>query len=123
MQAIDDGYTHFISGFAEGVDLYFAEIVAELKSEYNITLEAAIPYRNRMKTKDVVFKQSIRHCDIIGILAEEYTKSCFMNRNRFMVQVSGRVIAVYDGREKGGTLFTMRYASTLEKEIKIIKLL
>ncbi len=34
-----------------------------------------------------------------------------------MVQESQLVIAVYDGREKGGTLFTMRYANVLEKEL------
>ena len=32
-----------------------------------------------------------------------------------------RVIAVYDGRERGGTLFTMRYAHTLGKEVRLIK--
>lgn len=120
MQAIDDGYKHFISGFAEGVDLYFAEIVAELKSKYNITLEAAIPYRNRMNSKNITFQQLIKHCDIVKIHTEEYTHSCFMHRNRFMVQASELVIAVYDGREKGGTFFTMRYAHALQKEVKII---
>ena len=29
--AVEDGYTHFISGFAAGADLLFAEIVAELE--------------------------------------------------------------------------------------------
>lgn len=27
--AISDGFTHFISGFAEGVDLLFAEIIVD----------------------------------------------------------------------------------------------
>ena len=45
LQAIQSGYTHFISGFAAGVDLIFAGIVADLKREYPITLEAAIPDR------------------------------------------------------------------------------
>ncbi|MEG0912281.1 MAG: hypothetical protein RSG53_01620 [Oscillospiraceae bacterium] len=43
-----------------------------------------------------------------------------MNRNRYMVSLSGRIIAVYDGREKGGTLFTMRYAHTMEREVREI---
>lgn len=42
LQAIQSGYTHFISGFASGVDLIFAGIVSELKQEHPITLEAAI---------------------------------------------------------------------------------
>lgn len=122
LQAINDGYKHFICGFAEGVDLYFAEIVAELKSKYNITLEAAIPYPNRMNSKNIAFQQLIKHCYIVRIHTEEYIHSCFMQRNRFMVQASELVIALYDGREKGGTFFTMRYAHALQKEVQIINI-
>ena len=43
------------SGFAAGVDLIFAGIVADLKREYPITLEAAIPYPGRMDTPDKAF--------------------------------------------------------------------
>ena len=32
--AIDDGYTRFISGFADGTDLIFAAIVAEEKNDF-----------------------------------------------------------------------------------------
>ena len=31
--AIEDGYTRFISGFAEGADLMFAAVVAEAKKK------------------------------------------------------------------------------------------
>ena len=41
----EQGVTHFISGMAQGVDLYAAEIVLELKEQYpQLTLECAIPY-------------------------------------------------------------------------------
>ncbi len=120
--AINQGYIHFVSGFASGIDLYFAEIIAKLKQNNPISLEAAIPYRNRMRCPDVDFKRLINQCDVIGIHSEEYTPSCFMKRNRFMVQSSELVIAVYDGREKGGTLATMRYAHALEKEVRVIRI-
>jgi len=122
MQAIDDDYTHFISGFAEGIDLYFAEIIAELKGKYAITLGAAIPYRNRMKTRDMEFQKLIKHCDVINVHAEEYKAPCFINRNRFMVQSSDLVIAVYDGRKRGGTLFTINYARSSNKEVRVINI-
>lgn len=122
LEAIEQGYTHFISGFAEGVDLYFADIVSQLKEQYHLTLEAAIPYRNRTKTKNAEFHRLLQKCDAVGIITEEYSKNCFLMRNRFMVQASDIVIAVYDGREGGGTLFTMRYAHTMGKEIKIINI-
>ena len=38
-----------------------------------------------------------------------------------MAVESQRVIAVYDGRDRGGTLYTMRYAHTLEKEVRVIE--
>ena len=49
-KAIADGYTYFISGFADGADQLFAGIVLEkAKDNPALRLEAAIPYRNRYK--------------------------------------------------------------------------
>lgn len=120
--AIEDGYTRFVSGFAEGADLMFAAIVAEQKGHNpDLFLEAAIPYAGRLKTKNKQFHELLRACDGIKIVCQEYAPSCFMERNRYMVWESGRVIAVYDGRDRGGTLFTMRYAHTLGKEVRVIR--
>lgn len=110
LKAIEDGYTHFISGFAAGADLLFADIVAELRKIYPITLEAAIPYPGRMKTPDETFQRLIRCCDTVKIHSAGYFKGCYGRRNRYMVNQSQRVIAVYDGRPTGGTAATVRYA-------------
>lgn len=120
MNAINDGYNHFISGFAKGTDLYFAEIVAMLKQDYKITLEAVLPYRNKINVKDKDVQRLLRFCDIVGVLSETYTPSCFMKRNRFMVRQSCLVIAVYDGRPIGGTYTTIHYALTTARKIIII---
>ena len=47
--AVADGFTRFMSGFADGVDQYFAEIVLE-KKKTNPALEliAVIPYQKRL---------------------------------------------------------------------------
>lgn len=122
-QAIADGFTTFISGMAEGVDLLFAELVIEQKAQHpELFLEAAIPYNNRLKTKDPMFHKCFEGCDGVHVQQEEYSGDCFMNRNRHMVALSSRVIVVYDGREKGGTLFTMRYAHTMEREVREIRI-
>ena len=118
LEAIGDGYTHFISGFAAGADLLFAEIVAELEERYPITLEAAIPYLGRMKTPDKTFQRLIRCCDTVKIHSDVYSKGCYMRRNRYMVDQSRRVIAVYDGRPTGGTAATVRYAR--EKDVRVV---
>ena len=123
LAAIEDGYTRFISGFAEGVDLMFVAIVAEQKvHDPDLFLEAAIPYAGRMKTKNKQFHELLRACDGIKIVCQEYAPSCFMERNRYMVWESQRVIAVYDGRGRGGTLFTMRHAHSMEREVREIRI-
>lgn len=56
------------------------------------------------------------------VVCQEYAPSCFMQRNRYMAGESQRVIAVYDGRERGGTLFTMRYAHSIGREVREIRI-
>ena len=67
-------------------------------------------------------EEVLRICDEVTVVCQEYTPSCFMRRNRYMAVESQRVIAVYDGRDRGGTLYTMRYAHTLEKEVRVIEI-
>lgn len=121
--AIEDGFTRFISGFAEGTDLLFAAIVAEEKEKNpGIHLEAAIPYATRVKNKGSLFRKMLSSCDFIHVLCDKYSPSAFFIRNRYMVLESDRVIAVYDGREKGGTVFCIRYAHTQGKELQVIEI-
>ena len=47
--AVTDGFTCFMSGFADGVDQYFAELVLERKQTTPaLELIAVIPYRKRL---------------------------------------------------------------------------
>ena len=50
---------------------------------------------------------------------EQYYNGCFMERNRYMVEQSGRLIAVVNGT-KGGTAATLRYAEKQGLEIDLI---
>ena len=121
-QAILGGYVHFISGFASGVDLMFAKAVVDLKSSYPITLEAAIPYPGRLNTPDTTFRRLIKECDIVKVHTAQYSKSCYMVRNRYMVDCSTLVIAVHDGRKIGGTAATIRYAHKRERVVRELDL-
>ncbi len=120
LRAIQRGYTHFISGFAVGVDLIFAGIVADLKSEYPITLEAAIPYPGRMDTPDKAFQHLVKVCDTVKVHTDRYSKGCYMVRNRYMIDCSALVIAVHDGRKSGGTAATIKYAHKMERDVREI---
>ena len=122
LDAIEAGYDHFLSGFARGADLLFARVVSEYKGVYPITLGAALPYRDRVRTKDEMFHRLLKACDSVAVVSEDYSPACFAKRNQWMVQQSSRVIAVYDGREKGGTAATLRAAKSLGREIHVIRL-
>lgn len=123
LAAIEDGYTRFISGFAEGIELLFAALVAEeMEHRPELFLEAAIPYAGCMKTKNRQFHALLHACNGVKVVCEAYAPSCFMQRNRYMARESQRIIAVYDGRDHGGTLFTLRYAHTLGKEVRVIRI-
>ncbi len=122
-KAIADGFTCFMSGFAEGVDQYFAEMVMEKQRDIPaLELIAVIPYQKRLnslRAKAQTYEILEACCDVI-VIREEYLPSVYSHRNRYMVEHSDRVIAVYDGREKGGTVRTIRFAHQMKKELREI---
>ena len=93
VRAIGDGFTHFISGFAEGADLLFAQLVAEYRHQYPLTLEAAIPYPARLQNRDPRFQALLAQCDAVQVHSPQYFRGCFMIRNHYMVDHSQRAIA------------------------------
>ena len=122
-KAVNDGFTVFLSGFADGVDQYFAEIVLELQNKnLNLKLIAALPYRKRVDSlcQNEHTKALLDACAEVMVIREEYRPSVYSRRNRYMVEHSDRVIAVYDGREKGGTVKTIRFAHQFRKELREI---
>ena len=120
--AIDDGYRFFVSGFANGADLLFVKIVIEYREKYkDIFLEAALPYPG-WRSKGAEYNALLGKCNGIGVHSPKYNHDCFLIRNRFMVTTCDRVIAVYDGREKGGTVNTLRYAAIMECDIRTVRI-
>ena len=93
-KAIADGYTYFISGFADGADQLFAGIVLEKAKENPVLhLEAAIPYRNRYKRlmEDERTRGMLEACTKVEVISEEWASNVYMKRNRYMVGQADRV--------------------------------
>ena len=117
----DKGVTTFISGMAIGVDTYAAEIVLEMKKKYpNIKLEAVIPCETQAvkwseKDRDRYFG-IIEKCDTETLLQTKYTADCMQKRNKYMVDKSDYLIAVWDGKPSG-TGKTVNYAKSKGKKI------
>ena len=116
--------SHFISGMALGVDQWAAEAVLELKKAYpHITLEAAIPCelqasKWRVEQQERYFTIASQ-CDKETMLQRAYTNDCMQKRNRYMVDSSRIVLAVWGGKP-GGTGSTVNYARQLGRTIVCI---
>ena len=126
--AVDAAYAagkrHFICGMATGGDMYFGEAVIALREEHpEVTLEAAIPCEGQSKQWSLQLRKRYDRlavaCDYHTVVQREYTPECMMRRNRYMVDASSMLIAVYNGRP-GGTQATLLYA--IRQGLEIIEL-
>ena len=115
---IQDGYTHFISGMANGSDILAAQMTGSFRRRNEaIILEAAVPYRRRLFSKKEDFQYALKLCNKVTVIQEQYDPGCFQKRNKYMVDKSDIVVAIWDGRTSGGTYNTIIYAKSLGKDI------
>ena len=122
-EAYDHGIRNFISGFALGIDLMAAQLVQSLKCNLpGISLTAAIPFKGQAERYNIydkrVYRRLLELADKVIVLSDCYYPRCFLDRDEFMVENASYLIAYYDGREKGGTYYTVKKAR--ERGIPII---
>jgi len=119
-----EGYTHFISGGALGMDMFAAEAVLKLRNELPwITLEIAVPFEGQSSKWNDEYKSRygriLSNADKVTMISREYTKGCLFRRNRYMVDHADLLMAAYDG-QPGGTAMTVEYAQKTKVEVQII---
>lgn len=108
------GYRRFFCGMALGCDTYFAQAVLTLKEERpGVILEAAVPCASQAdkwtRAQQLRYSALLNDCDKVHILQQNYTADCMFRRNRYMVDRSSLLLAVFDGRPSG-TMNTLVYA-------------
>lgn len=124
--AIQSGARCFYTGMALGTDLWAAEILLRLREEHPESkprLIAVLPFKGQASRFSDEWKQRydrvLEQADEVVILHERSSRSCYMERNRYMVDRSNTLIAVYVGG-KGGTKNTLEYAQRRGLQIVII---
>lgn len=123
IKAAKSGKNVFISGMARGVDMWGAQIVLELREEYSLKLICASPYKGAELAWRAEWQRQYREildaADMVEFICAGYDSCCYHMRNKWMVDRSSGVIAVFNG-EKGGTANTIKYAEKTGVPVCII---
>ncbi len=113
-QAVQDGFTTYITGMAKGVDLIAAEIVLNLRRrDSRLKLICALPHPDFGQHWDggwtERFQRVLAAADLTRCVCPGFSYNSYQIRNQWMVDHSSLVIAVFNG-ESGGTKNTLDYA-------------
>lgn len=125
-EAIQKGYNTFLSGMALGFDMICTEIVLSFKQKYkDVKMVGVLPCKNQdikwPESQRVRYRALLEQLDYVRCENDYYTgPQCMIERNRFMIDNSSLLIALFNGLP-GGTKSTIEYAKSKGKNIVIIK--
>ena len=126
LRYIKAGYNTFYCGAARGADMLCGEIIlAEKETDHpELKLICAIPFKEQARGWGIMEKMQYRELlmrsDRVVQVCDSYQRGCYHARNRYMVDNSDVLIAIYNGEPKGGTAYTVNYARKRGKEIIIV---
>jgi len=111
---IQQGFTTFLSGGALGFDQLAAEAVLCCKESFpEIRLVMVLPCKNQDKfwsrKQQDAYRQILSGADAVIYTADTYHSGCMQQRNRYLVDASGCLLA-YLTQDSGGTKNTVKYA-------------
>ncbi len=109
-----EGKRYFLSGMANGVDSYAAQLVIKLRKECpDIRLVCIFP--DGINTSHRLYFH--KNADYSIVIGDHYVDGCMRIRNHILVDNAAELIACYDGIPSGGTAQTLGFA--LNQGIKI----
>lgn len=104
--AYNSGYRNFISGMAEGFDIFAAEAVIRLRHIHpDAELFAAFPCEASPKSHGAAVCRRIQNIldevSFCHFICKEHIYGCELSRNVYMVENSSLLIGFYDGLSRG----------------------
>lgn len=99
-----------ISGMAQGAD----QIYAEVAYEKGIPLICAWPYERKLHPVEQKYHD---YAEVNHVAFHKFQPSCYVTRDKWMVDNCDIVLAVWDGNPVGGTYDTIEYAKQKHKHI------
>ena len=118
----EQGVTDYLSGMALGTDLWCAQIVLDLQKKYPaLKLHAILPCEGQERkwtaSAQEHYRSILAQANEIVYVGQGYSRDCMLERNRYLVDHSSILLAVYNGTWRSGTGATVRYAQKLNREI------
>jgi uncharacterized phage-like protein YoqJ len=120
------GHKDFISGMALGADMLFASAVLYGKlHNMPIRLIAAVPFKGQESKwpehSQIKYNKVIAQADIIKIVCGgAYSPRKMQERNMWMVDHSNATLAVWDGKQSGGTYNCLKYAIKQKNQVLVM---
>ena len=111
----DAGTTDFLSGMAQGADTWAALAVLALHDKNPaLKLHCVLPCEGQADkwaaSARELYQSVLARADSVVFVNREYRDGCMLERNRYLVDHAGTLLAVYNGERRGGTAATVRYA-------------
>lgn len=121
----DRGVTDFLSGMAQGVDIWSSQIVLDLqKKNPALKLHCVLPCKGQESkwtaSAQERYRSILAQANEVVYVGQKYSRDCMLKRNRYLVDHSSFLLAVYNGTRRSGTGATVRYAINQGREIVII---
>ena len=122
----DRGVTDFFSGMAQGIDLWSSQIVLDLQQKnLALKLHCVLPCKGQESkwtaSAQERYRSILAQANEVVYVGQEYSRNCMLKRNRYLVDHSSLLLAVYNGVWRSGTGATVRYAQKLGREVIIIE--
>ena len=122
---VEQGVTDFLSGMAQGTDLWCAQIVLDLrKKNPALKLRCILPHEGQAggwsDSARERYCSILKQADSVDYVSLQYYDGCMIERNHRLVESAGLLLAVFNGVRRSGTGATVNYARKLKREIIII---
>ena len=115
----------FITGMAIGADQLFANAVIRLlDSGVMCRLIAAVPFEGQDKIwpprGKEIYRSILKRCEVTYVSTPGYAAWKMQKRNKWMVDRATNVLAIWDGKQVGGTYNAIQEAKRCGKKITIV---
>lgn len=119
-KTVNDGFDTFLCGMAIGFDALCFSVLEKVRESYDIKIIACVPCNTQSKffnkKQKAEYERMISKADSVINVGGEYYDGCMMDRNKFMVDNSSRLIC-YLNYGHGGTYSTVKYAVEAGAEV------